>query len=55
MAALVWAWMEGKDLADTCRAAAAAAAVATESAETINPAMSAGAVAERMARMKEKE
>ena len=48
MAALVWAYLEGTDLAGTARAGLAAGAIAMESRETINPAMSATALRERM-------
>ena len=48
MAALVWAYLEGLDLKDTVRAASAAAAIATESEETINPTMSETALRERI-------
>ena len=48
MAALVWAYLEGTDLKHTALAGLAAGSVAMESAETINPAMSAGALKERM-------
>ena len=48
MAALVWAYLEGTDLKNTALAGLAAGAVAMESAETINPAMSAGALRDRM-------
>lgn len=48
MAALAWAYLEGTDLEGTASAAAAAAALAVESFETINPALSAGAVRERI-------
>ncbi len=48
MAALVWAYLEGMDLEDTVRAASAAAAIATESEETINPALSETALRERI-------
>lgn len=37
MAALVWAYLEGMDLEETTRAAQAAAAIAIEGEETINP------------------
>jgi len=47
MAALAWAYLEGNDLAGTARLAQAAAAIAIEGAETINPAMSAQAVRQR--------
>lgn len=43
------AYLEGTALAETARAAAAAAAIAIEGEETINPAMSADAVRSRMA------
>lgn len=48
MAALVWAYQQGFDLSATARAGLAAAAVAMESCETINPAMNAQAVLGRM-------
>lgn len=48
MAALVWAYLEDADLKHTALAGLAAGAVAMESAETINPAMSAVALKERM-------
>lgn len=48
MAALVWSWMQGQDFSASCRAAAAAAALAVESDETINPALSAETVRRRM-------
>ncbi len=48
MAALVWAYLEGMDLEDTVRVASAAAAIATESEETINPALSETALRERI-------
>ncbi len=41
MAALVWAYLEGLDLSQTLHAARAAAAIAIESPQTINPVMSA--------------
>ena len=50
MAALVWAYLEGMDLEDTVRAASTAAAIATESEETINPALSETALRERIQR-----
>ena len=50
MAALVWAYLEGMNLEDTVRAASAAAAIATESEETINPALSETALRERIQR-----
>lgn len=49
MAALVWAYLEGMDLPRTALAGLAAGSVAMETAETINPAMSAAAVRSRMA------
>ena len=55
MAALVWAWMEGLDLQDTAVAGMAAASIAMESEETINPAMSATALKLRMSEKKAKE
>ena len=48
MAALAWAYLEGTDLAQTAKAAAAAAAIAVEGSETINPVLSAEAVRKRM-------
>ena len=48
MAALVWAYLEGTDLHDTALAGLAAGSIAMESAETINPAMSATALRARM-------
>lgn len=48
MAALAWAYLEGTALEDTAWAGLAAATLAMESAETINPAMGAAALAERM-------
>ena len=48
MAALAWAYLEGTDLAQTAKAAAAAAAIAVESSETINPVLSAESVRKRM-------
>lgn len=48
MAALVWAYLEKADLKTSALAGLAAGAVAMESAETINPAMSAAALRERM-------
>ena len=48
-AALAWAWLEGKDdLEESMRLAQAAAAIAVEGGETINPALSARTVLERM-------
>lgn len=48
MAALVWAYLEGSDLAASAKAGLAAGSIAMESAETINPAMSAEALKRRM-------
>ena len=50
MAALAWAYLEGYDLAASCEAAAAAAALAVESMETINPALSPEAIRRRISR-----
>lgn len=47
MAALTWAYLEGTDLATTAKLAQAAAAIAIEGTETINPAMCAEAVRAR--------
>ena len=48
MAALVWAYLEGTNLRDTALAGLAASAIAMESLDTINPAMSATALRGRM-------
>lgn len=48
MGALVWAYLEDLDLADTAKAGLAAASIAMESEQTINPAMSATALRARM-------
>lgn len=48
MAALVWAYLEGTDLEHTAQYAQAAAAIAVEGEETINPALSAEAVMARI-------
>ena len=53
MAALVWAYLEGTDLEGTLRAGLAAASIAIESAQTINPAMSATLLKERIAQSME--
>ncbi len=50
MGALVWAYLEGTDLAGSALAGAAAGAVAMEARETINPAMSAGYLQTKMQR-----
>jgi len=47
MAALAWAYLEGTDLERTARLSSAAAAIAIEGAETINPALCAEAVKRR--------
>ena len=49
MAALAWAYLEGTDLKGTASSAAAAAAIAVEGEQTINPVMSADAVREKLA------
>ena len=48
MAALVWAYLEGMDLHQTALAGLAAGAIAMESAQTINPQLSALAIKSRM-------
>ena len=48
MAAVAWAYLEGTDLLGTTRAALAAGSIAMESAETINPALNAGTLHDRM-------
>ena len=48
MAAIAWAYLEGTGLEGTAKAAMAAGAIAMESAETINPAMSAQRLRDRM-------
>ena len=48
MAALAWSYLEGLDLKQTALAGLAAGSIAMESAETINPAMSATAIRSRM-------
>ena len=48
MAALVWAYLEGMDLKDTALSGLAAASVAMESPETINPNMSAETIKARV-------
>lgn len=48
MAALVWAWMEELDLKQSALAGLAAASIAMETVETINPNMNAPAVKSRM-------
>ena len=51
MAALAWAYLEGKDLKESAAAAAAAAAIAVEGTQTINSALSAQAVQQRLQSM----
>lgn len=48
MAALVWATLEGYSAERACRAASAASALAVESSETVNPALSPEALRRRM-------
>ena len=48
MAAIGWAYLEGKNLRETALAGLAAGSIAMESDETINPAMSATALKDRM-------
>lgn len=48
MAAIAWAYLEGTGLEGTARAGMAASSIAMESEETINPAMSAEAVRQRI-------
>ena len=48
MAAIVWAYLEGTDLENTARAGLAAATIAMESAETINPDMSVDTLCQRL-------
>ena len=50
MASLVWSFMEGFDLTESARAGLAAGSIAMESAQTINPNMSAEALKQRMER-----
>jgi len=49
MAAITWAYLRGTDLRDTAQAGLAAASIAMEGAETINPAMSEDALLIRLA------
>ena len=49
MAAIAWAWLEGTNLENTARAGLAAASIAIESEETINPGLCAGEVLKRSA------
>ena len=48
MAALVWAYLEGMDLKDTALSGLAAASIAMESPETINPNLSAETIKARV-------
>ena len=48
MAAIGWAYLEGMNLKETALAGLAAGSIAMESAETINPAMSATAIKNRI-------
>ena len=50
-AALVWATLRGMDLFEAARAGMAAAALAVESGDTVNPAMSEEALRQRMAKL----
>ena len=50
MAALVWSYLEGLSLEDSARAGLAAGSIAMESEQTINPAISADALKQRMER-----
>ena len=50
MAALAWAWLEGRDLEGSAMAGLAAASIAMESGETINPAMGTDALCHRLGR-----
>ncbi len=52
MAGLVLAYMKGRNLEDTCAIAAAAASIAVESRETINPAMSPELIETRISKLK---
>jgi pseudouridine kinase len=49
MAALAWAYLEGTDLEGTARAGLAAASIAMEGHQTINPAMGVGELRRRLA------
>ena len=49
MAALVWSFLSGRSLTESAASGTAASVIAMESAETINPAMSAEAVEKRLA------
>lgn len=47
-AAIVWAWSHGMGLEESCLAGSAAAAVAAEAEETVNPALDEGALRKRI-------
>ena len=49
MAALVWGWLQGREFRDSCRIAGAAAALAIESEETVNPYLTPEAILSRLA------
>ena len=49
MAALVWSWLQGRNFRDSCRVAGAAAALAIESEETVNPLLTPEAILSRLA------
>lgn len=52
MAAITYAYLEGTNLKDTCAIASAAASIAIESEETINPEMSVSAIKKKMRKKK---
>lgn len=52
-AGLIWAYLQGMDLKESAQAATAAASIAVEGAETINPALSFRAVRARMEKLEE--
>ena len=47
-AAIVWAWSHGMGLEESCLAGSAAAAIAAEAEETVNPALDEGALRKRI-------
>ena len=47
-AAIVWAWARGMGLEESCLAGSAAAAIAAEAEETVNPALDEGALRKRI-------
>ena len=55
MAALVWAYLQGMDLRQSAEAASAAAAIAAEGEETINPALSENTLKERIMKVSYQE